>query len=67
MLVLTRREKEQIVVADGIVITVVRIAGGRVRLGIDAPRSVRVMRRELTTDGRGSIECNAQSARGAES
>ncbi len=47
MLVLTRREDEQIVVGDSILITVMGIAGGRVRLGIDAPESVRVMRSEL--------------------
>ena len=47
MLVLSRREREQIKLGDAIVVTVVRISGDRVRLGIEAPESVRVLRAEL--------------------
>ncbi len=47
MLVLSRREKESIVIADRIAVTVVAIQGSRVRLAIEAPREVRVLRREL--------------------
>ena len=57
MLVLTRREDEQIVVGNGITITVMQIAGGRVRLGIDAPESVRVMRSELMVIPNDSVDC----------
>ncbi|VTT99568.1 carbon storage regulator : Carbon storage regulator OS=Rhodopirellula sp. SWK7 GN=RRSWK_04365 PE=3 SV=1: CsrA [Gemmataceae bacterium] len=46
MLVLTRRCEEQIVIGE-IVITVIAIGPGRVRLGIDAPADVVVMRAEL--------------------
>lgn len=46
-LVLTRRLDEKIVIGDGIVITLVRIEGNEVRLGIEAPDSVRVLRKEL--------------------
>jgi carbon storage regulator len=45
--VLSRRENEQIRLGDAIVVTVVRVAGDRVRLGIDAPDSVLVLRGEL--------------------
>lgn len=44
MLVLTRKVDERIFLGDGITITVVRIAGDKVRLGIDAPPDVQVVR-----------------------
>ncbi len=44
MLVLTRREGEQIVIAGNIRITVVQLKGGTVRLGIEAPREIPVVR-----------------------
>ncbi len=47
MLVLSRREKESIVVGDRIIVTVLAIQGSRVRLAIEAPKEVRVLRREL--------------------
>ncbi len=47
MLVLSRRESERIRLGDSITITVVRVAGDRVRLGIDAPPEVSVLREEL--------------------
>ena len=47
MLVLSRRESEQIKLGDSIVVTVVKVAGDRVRLGIEAPSDVLVLRGEL--------------------
>ena len=47
MLVLTRKVGEQIVINDEIVITVVRLQGDKVRIGIDAPRSIPVHRHEI--------------------
>ncbi|MDP7070912.1 MAG: carbon storage regulator CsrA [Phycisphaerales bacterium] len=47
MLVLSRRREETIVIGDDIQITVVDIRGDKVRLGIDAPASVCVHRKEL--------------------
>ncbi len=47
MLVLSRRERERIRLGDSIVITVVRVARDRVRLGIEAPPDVLVLRGEL--------------------
>lgn len=46
MLVLTRRPGEEIVIAGDIHLTVVRVDGNKVRLGIEAPASVRVQRPE---------------------
>ena len=47
MLILTRRVGESIVVGDDIVLTVFEVRGDAVRIGIDAPRSVRVNRKEV--------------------
>jgi carbon storage regulator len=47
MLVLTRKPNEKIIIGDNIVITVVEIKGDSIRLGIDAPREVKVYRGEL--------------------
>jgi carbon storage regulator len=47
MLVLSRCLGEEIVIDGGIRITVVDIKGGRVRLGITAPASVCIIRREI--------------------
>jgi len=50
MLVLSRRESERIKLGDSIVVTVVRVSGDRVRLGIEAPSSVVVLREEIAGD-----------------
>lgn len=47
MLVLTRRPGEQIVIGDGIRVTVVSVGPGRVKIGIEAPPNVRVDRQEI--------------------
>ena len=47
MLVLSRRERERIKLGDSIIVTVVRVAGDKVRLGIEAPPEVLVLRDEL--------------------
>ncbi len=47
MLVLSRRETERIQLGESIVVTVVRVSGDRVRLGIEAPSDIKVMRAEL--------------------
>ena len=49
MLVLTRKLMEKLYIGDNICVTVVRLEGGQVRLGIDAPREVSVVRAELLT------------------
>ena len=47
MLVLTRKVGEQIVIDDNIVVTIVAIDGNKIRLGIQAPKSIRVDRAEI--------------------
>jgi carbon storage regulator len=47
MLVLSRKQNERIRVGDSVVVTVVRVSGDKVRIGIEAPPDVRVLRDEL--------------------
>jgi carbon storage regulator CsrA len=47
MLVLTRRPGEQIVIGNGIRVTVVSVGPGRVKIGIEAPADVRIDRQEI--------------------
>lgn len=47
MLVLSRRENERIKLGDSIVVTVVRVSRDKVRLGIEAPADMLVLREEL--------------------
>lgn len=49
MLVLTRKPQEQIHIGDNITISVLKLKGNTVRIGIQAPRDVRVLRGELPT------------------
>ena len=51
MLVLSRKQSERIRVGNDIVVTVVRLSGDKVRLGIEAPSNVVVLREELKTHG----------------
>lgn len=47
MLVLSRKTQERIQIGDNVVVTVLRVKGNMVRIGIEAPKDVRVMRGEL--------------------
>ena len=47
MLVLSRKPGEQVIIGDGITLTVVEVRGGRVRLAFDAPAQVGIRRAEL--------------------
>jgi carbon storage regulator len=47
MLVLTRRRTESIMIGDDIEVSVLSVAGEKVRLGIDAPRDIPVFRKEV--------------------
>jgi carbon storage regulator len=47
MLVLTRKLNQSIVIGDGIEIIVLEVRGEQVRLGIKAPKSVAVHRKEI--------------------
>jgi carbon storage regulator len=47
MLVLTRRPEEKIKIGDHIVISILGIEGGNVRIGIDAPKEITILRMEV--------------------
>lgn len=47
MLIITRRPGEKVMLGDDIVVEVMEIVGNQVRLGVQAPQSVRVYREEI--------------------
>ena len=47
MLILSRQCNESIHLGDHIVLTIVSIAGEKVRIGVEAPDGIRILRREL--------------------
>ena len=47
MLVLSRQKDESIMIGDDVEITIVDVRGDKVRLGINAPRSIPVHRKEI--------------------
>ena len=47
MLVLSRKSTERIQIGDNVVVTVLEIRGNKVRIGIDAPKEIHVLRSEL--------------------
>ncbi len=47
MLVLTRKANQSIMIGDGIEVSVLAVMGEKVRIGIEAPRSVPVFRQEV--------------------
>lgn len=54
MLVLSRKESEKIMLGDSIVVTIVRVSGDRVRVGIEAPSDVLILRKELEPEEQNS-------------
>jgi carbon storage regulator len=62
MLVLTRKYQEKIRIGDNIIITVLRTKGKAVRLGIEAPNNVPVVRGELQFEYQDDLAEESQSA-----
>ncbi len=61
MLVLSRRETERVRLGDNIVLTIVRVSGDKVRLGIEAPADILVLRDELQPHGDSATEPDSDS------
>jgi carbon storage regulator CsrA len=66
MLVLSRKTQERIQIGDNVVVTVLRVKGNMVRIGIEAPKEVRVMRAELPQHEKGVREMNAAEPKAEE-
>lgn len=47
MLILSRKLNEKIVIGDGVVVSIVEIRGDQIKLGIEAPKTVKVYRQEV--------------------
>ncbi|MDU4891627.1 MAG: carbon storage regulator CsrA [Clostridium sp.] len=47
MLVITRRKEESILIGDNVEITVIKLEDGSVKLGINAPKDVTILRKEV--------------------
>ena len=60
MLVLSRKESEKIILGDDIVLTIVRVSGDRVRLGIQSPKDMLILRHELENQGL-AVETNTNT------
>lgn len=56
MLVLSRKPGEKILIGDDVTVTIVRIGPNAVRIGIEAPRTMNIVREELVDPGGGSAE-----------
>jgi carbon storage regulator CsrA len=62
MLVLSRKQQQQIKIGEQITVTILRVSGSTVRVGIQAPRDVRVIRGELPKEDASQAEHTAASA-----
>lgn len=62
MLVLTRKVNEAIQLGEDVTITVVSIDSDRVKIGIDAPRSMKIFRKELVME---TMNVNKEAAEAA--
>lgn len=65
MLVLSRKPGEQIRIGDNVTITLVEVRGNRIKIGIDAPRDVNVVRSELQPHHEPQRRAGGRSARRA--
>ena len=54
MLVLTRKLKEKIQIGEGITVTILRVKGNSVRIGVEAPHEIRILRAELSRENWGN-------------
>ena len=63
MLVLSRKVGEKILIGDNIAVTVVRVAQGIVRIGVDAPKELPIVREEILGQLQEDPEARAPAAR----
>ncbi len=63
MLVLSRKVGEKILIGDEIAVTVVRVAQGIVRIGVEAPKQMPIVREEIKEQAEGNGEKKKTAAR----
>jgi carbon storage regulator len=54
MLILTRRVDERIIIGDNVIVCVLEIEGNRVKLGLEAPKDIAILREEIHEQYAGS-------------
>ena len=62
MLILSRKINEKIMIKDDISVSIIEIRGDQVRIGVDAPKSVKVFRQEVFDAIKSENKAAAQSA-----
>ncbi len=65
MLVLSRKFDESIMIGDSVVIKVLSIQDGQVKIGIEAPKDIRILRREIYDEIQRSNAQAAKASKGA--
>ena len=61
MLILSRKTNEKIMIGDDISVSIIEIRGDQVRIGVDAPRTVKVFRQEVFDAIKAENEAAVQS------
>ena len=61
MLILSRKINERIMIGDDISISVIEVRGDQVRIGVDAPKNVKVFRQEVYDEIRNENKAASQS------
>jgi carbon storage regulator len=61
MLILSRKINERIMIGDDISISIIEIRGDQVRLGVDAPKTIKVFRQEVFDAIRAENKAAAES------
>ena len=61
MLILSRKINEKIIIGDDISVSIIEIRGDQVRIGVDAPKSVKVFRQEVYDAIRAENKAAAES------
>ena len=62
MLVLSRKSEQSIQIGDNIRVTILRVKGNRVRVGVEAPEQVHIMRGELEQIARGWDDATSEDS-----
>ena len=61
MLILSRKTNEKIMIGDDISVSIIEVRGDQVRIGVDAPKSVKVFRQEVFDAIKAENKAAAQS------